>query len=182
MENVDVTPSSCVKSFVYQNFCGPHNNPLLQSFLLLRKSKSQKICDFHLINNLIKVFQYIALKVIKIKSILIHLSHFYNRPYSKMRENFGYHLIKPRYYDQPEGQDLFGKLVITNAYMVTFGAVWSTYDVLMITKPQGYFNTFSRFAYHTGPFMGMATAFTLTTYMANKFRGKDDTYVKLKYY
>lgn len=95
-----------------------------------------------------------------------------------MREHIGYHLIKPRYYDQPEGKDLFGKLVITNAYMGTVGVIWSTYDVLMLTKPQGYFNTFSRYAYHTGPFMGMATAFTLTTYLANKFRGKDDTYVK----
>lgn len=85
-------------------------------------------------------------------------------------------LIKHRYYDHPEGQDIFGKLIITNAYTGTVGVIWSTYDVLMITKPQGYFNTISRYAYHTGPALGMATAFTVTTYLATKFRGKDDTY------
>lgn len=85
--------------------------------------------------------------------------------------NLGSH----NYYDHPEGQDAFGKMVATNSYALTFGLGIAAYDVLMLTKPSGYLPTIGRFAYFTGPFMGMASAFTMTTLVANKMRGTDDT-------
>lgn len=83
-------------------------------------------------------------------------------------------ILNFQYYDHPEGHDAFGKLVATNKYAAATGIVWSTYEVLMIKKPQGYFQTVSQYAYWTAPLMGMATAFTLTTYAATNLRGKDD--------
>ncbi|XP_061388986.1 NADH dehydrogenase [ubiquinone] 1 alpha subcomplex subunit 11-like [Musca vetustissima] len=83
-------------------------------------------------------------------------------------------LSKTGYYDKPEGQDLFGKMVATNTYAATAGLAWSTVDVLMLTHPKGYLPTLARFAYNTGPMMGMASAFTLATYLSTNVRGKDD--------
>lgn len=83
-------------------------------------------------------------------------------------------LLKIQYYDKPEGQDAFGKMVATNRYALATGLVFSTYEVLFVSKPQGYIKTLGRFAYFTGPLMGMASAFTMTTYTANRLRGKDD--------
>ncbi len=83
-------------------------------------------------------------------------------------------LLKVQYYDKPEGQDFFGKIVSTNRHALAVGLVASTYDVLFLTKPQGYIKTIGRYGYFIGPFMGMATAFTVTTYAANRLRGKDD--------
>lgn len=85
--------------------------------------------------------------------------------------NLGSH----NYYDHPEGQDAFGKMVATNSYALTFGLGIAAYDVLMLSKPSGYLPTIGRFAYFAGPCMGMASAFTMTTLVANKIRGKDDT-------
>uniref|UniRef100_A0A1L8EBD7 NADH dehydrogenase [ubiquinone] 1 alpha subcomplex subunit 11 n=1 Tax=Haematobia irritans TaxID=7368 RepID=A0A1L8EBD7_HAEIR len=85
-------------------------------------------------------------------------------------------LSKAGYYDKPEGQDCFGKMVATNTYAATAGLAWSTVDVLMLSHPKGYLPTLARFAYNTGPMMGMASAFTLATYMATNVRGKDDRF------
>lgn len=85
-------------------------------------------------------------------------------------------LAKLQYYDHPEGQDAFGKMVATNRYALTFGLIASSYDVLMYTKPSGYAATLGRFAYITGPMLGMASAFTMTTLVATKVRGKCDTW------
>jgi NADH dehydrogenase (ubiquinone) 1 alpha subcomplex subunit 11 len=49
----------------------------------------------------------------------------------------------------------------------------------MYSRPQGYFNTISRFAHFTVPFVGMAAAFTATTCVATNFRHKND---KLNYF
>ncbi|XP_054738426.1 NADH dehydrogenase [ubiquinone] 1 alpha subcomplex subunit 11 [Anastrepha obliqua] len=87
--------------------------------------------------------------------------------------------LKSQYYDYPEGQDAFGKIVATNKYAASVGLAWSTCDVLMLSKPQGYLPTLGRFAYNTGPMMGMATAFTLATLVSTNVRGKDD---KLNYF
>lgn len=83
-------------------------------------------------------------------------------------------LLRARYYDHPDGEDAFGKIVATNKYALSAGLAWSMFDVLTLTKPQGYGPTLGRFAYNTGPLMGMATAFTLTTLTATNVRGKDD--------
>lgn len=86
-------------------------------------------------------------------------------------------ILKANYYDKPEGSDALGKIVATNKYAATVGMAWSTIDVLMLTKTQGYLPTLARFAYNTGPLMGMATAFTLVTYAATNARSKDDRYI-----
>ncbi|XP_001361907.2 NADH dehydrogenase [ubiquinone] 1 alpha subcomplex subunit 11 [Drosophila pseudoobscura] len=83
-------------------------------------------------------------------------------------------ILRSKYYDHPEGEDAFGKTVATNKYAVAAGLAWSTVDVLTLAKPKGYLPTLGRFAYNTGPLMGMATAFTLTTLAATNARGKDD--------
>lgn len=86
-------------------------------------------------------------------------------------------LLRSKYYDHPDGEDAFGKIVATNKYAVSAGVAWSMFDVLTLSKPQGYLPTLGRFAYNTGPLMGMATAFTLTTLVATNARGKDDKWV-----
>lgn len=83
------------------------------------------------------------------------------------------------YYDTPEGQDCFPKLWYTSKYAALAGLGVSTYDVLMYSRPQGYFQTVARFAHFTVPFVGMAAAFTATTCLANTMRHKDD---KLNYF
>ncbi|KAH8355124.1 hypothetical protein KR093_006420 [Drosophila rubida] len=86
--------------------------------------------------------------------------------------------LRSEYYDHPDGEDAFGKIVATNRHAIVAGLAWSTVDVLTLSKPRGYIPTIGRFAYNTGPLMGMATAFTLTTLAATNLRGKDD---KLNY-
>ncbi|XP_037821326.1 NADH dehydrogenase [ubiquinone] 1 alpha subcomplex subunit 11-like [Lucilia sericata] len=83
-------------------------------------------------------------------------------------------LVKAGYYDKPEGQDCYGKMLATNSYAAAAGLAWSTIDVLMLSHTKGYIPTMARFAYNIGPMMGMASAFTLTTYIATNARGKDD--------
>ncbi|CAD7076825.1 unnamed protein product [Hermetia illucens] len=83
--------------------------------------------------------------------------------------------LNSKYYDQPEGKDLSGKMIATNKAALTGGLIWSIYDVVLFSKPQGYLPTIGRIASITGPFMGIATAFTLGTYTATNVRGKDDT-------
>ncbi|KXJ79870.1 hypothetical protein RP20_CCG027597 [Aedes albopictus] len=85
-------------------------------------------------------------------------------------------LIKANYYDSPEGTNLFEKMVATNKYALAVGLGWSSIEVLMISKPKGVVPSLARYVYFTGPFMGMASAFTVGTYAATKLRGKDDTW------
>lgn len=84
-------------------------------------------------------------------------------------------LLKVQYYDKPEGQDAFGKMIAANRFALSAGLIFSTYEVLFVSKPQGYINTIGRYGYFIGPLMGMASAFTMTTYTAARLRGKDDT-------
>lgn len=56
------------------------------------------------------------------------------------------------------------------------GLATATYDVVLYSKPKGIPNIIGRYAFHTGPMMGIATAFTTVTYAATKFRGKDDAF------
>lgn len=83
-----------------------------------------------------------------------------------------------KYYDTPEGQDAFKKLGVTMKYAGAFGLAYSTLDVLTLSHPKGYGNVIGRYAYFTFPMLGMAAAFTTTTYIATNARGKDD---KLNY-
>lgn len=83
--------------------------------------------------------------------------------------------FKAQYYDKPDGEDVGGKMLATNRYALLAGLGWATTDCLFLSKPVGYAPTIARYIYFTAPFMGMASAFTITTYAATKVRGKDDT-------
>lgn len=83
-------------------------------------------------------------------------------------------LRRAGYYNHPEGEDALGKMIYINKYAFAIGLTWSSIEVLMISKPKGYAQTLGRFVYWTAPLMGMASAFTMTTYAATKLRGKDD--------
>lgn len=83
-------------------------------------------------------------------------------------------LPRGKYYDQPDGKDLYNKLLATNKYALITGLWYSTADTLLISKTKGYVPTIVRFAYNTIPLMGMASAFTVTTYAATNYRQKDD--------
>lgn len=83
-------------------------------------------------------------------------------------------LVKNQYYDKPDGQDYAGKMLVTNQYAAVTGLGIATYDVVLYTKPKGLSSIIGRYAFHVGPAMGMATAFTTVTYAATKLRGKDD--------
>ncbi|XP_062542978.1 uncharacterized protein LOC134210746 [Armigeres subalbatus] len=85
-------------------------------------------------------------------------------------------LIKANYYDSPEGVNLQEKMVATNKYALAAGLGWSSIEVLMISKPKGVMPSLARYVYFTGPFMGMASAFTVGAYASTKLRGKDDTW------
>lgn len=85
------------------------------------------------------------------------------------------YLFKQGYYDHPEGVDFLGKLVATNKYALFYGVLWSWNEVALHSKVKGFQRIAGRFIYFTGPFLGMATAFTTVTYGATKLRNKDDT-------
>lgn len=81
-----------------------------------------------------------------------------------------------KYYDTPMGQDSLKKLWITTKLAGTGGLAWSTIDVMLNSKPKGYLPTIGRYIYITGPFIGIAGAFSITANAAANFRGKDDTW------
>lgn len=88
-------------------------------------------------------------------------------------------LLRYKYYDTPEGQDIFSKTFVTSKYAAFAGLGMATYDVLMYSHPQGFAATAGRFAWYIGPMVGMATAFTVTSNIARNIRGKDD---KINYF
>lgn len=61
-------------------------------------------------------------------------------------------------------------------FQAVAGLTSATYDVVLYSKPKGIPNIIGRYAFHVGPMMGIATAFTTATYAATKFRGKDDSF------
>lgn len=84
-----------------------------------------------------------------------------------------------KYYDTPEGQDVFLKMWYTSKLAGITGLGVSTFDILFHSKPKGYYQTSARYAYYTLPFVGMAVAFTATTSVAQSIRKKDD---KINYF
>lgn len=82
--------------------------------------------------------------------------------------------MKAKYYDHPEGEDALGKVFATNRYAVCAALGVSTIDVLMVSHPKGYAPTLARYLFYGGPFIGMATAFTLGTFLFTRLREKDD--------
>lgn len=83
-------------------------------------------------------------------------------------------MLSYKYYDTPEGHDVFKKTIVTGKYAALAGLGIATMDVLMYSHPKGLFNTAYRYAYFIGPLVGMATAFTVTANCAQNIRGKND--------
>ncbi|XP_039759658.1 NADH dehydrogenase [ubiquinone] 1 alpha subcomplex subunit 11 [Pararge aegeria] len=88
-------------------------------------------------------------------------------------------MLSYKYYDTPEGHDVFKKTVVTGKYAALAGLGVGTLDVLMHSHPKGFFNTGFRYAFFIGPLVGMATAFTVTANYAQNVRGKND---KINYF
>ncbi|XP_030037310.2 NADH dehydrogenase [ubiquinone] 1 alpha subcomplex subunit 11 [Manduca sexta] len=88
-------------------------------------------------------------------------------------------LLNYKYYDTPEGHDIYKKTFVTSKYAFLTGLAAGSADVLMYSRPKGFVNTAGRMFYIIGPLVGMATAFTVTTNVAQNYRGKND---KLNYF
>lgn len=81
-------------------------------------------------------------------------------------------LLTYKYYDTPEGQDIFKKTFVTTKYAILSSLPVATFDVLLYSHPKGVFQTVMRYGTFLGPAISMATAFTLTTNIAQNVRGR----------
>lgn len=85
-------------------------------------------------------------------------------------------MLSYKYYDTPEGQDIYKKVFVTSKYAAITGLGVATFDVLMYSHPKGIFNTVNRYAFFMGPMVGMAAAFTVTANAAQNIREKNDVW------
>lgn len=82
---------------------------------------------------------------------------------------------KPQYYAKPDGEDLFGKVLATNRYAFLIGATAGLQDVVLYSKHlKGFQPNMGRVLFYVIPIVGMANAWTFTTFASTRFRGKDD--------
>ncbi|XP_056637483.1 uncharacterized protein LOC130445692 [Diorhabda sublineata] len=83
--------------------------------------------------------------------------------------------VKPyKYFDTPDGCDVFRKLwcVMKPATLTAFGI--GTFDVLAWSHPKGYLPTFGRYIYVGTPILGASATFVLVTNGVTSLRKKDD--------
>lgn len=83
-------------------------------------------------------------------------------------------LFDLRYYDKPDGEDLFGKMVYTNKVATYIGIGVATHDVLLYSHTKGYGATLGRYMWYFAPLCGIASAFTMGTFISTRMREKDD--------
>ncbi|CAH0401132.1 unnamed protein product [Chilo suppressalis] len=88
-------------------------------------------------------------------------------------------MLSYKYYDSPEGHDIYKKAFVTSKYAALSGFGAATFDVLMYSHPKGIINTAGRYLWYLGPLVGMASAFSVTANVAQNIRGKND---KLNYF
>ncbi|KAM3959434.1 NADH dehydrogenase (ubiquinone) B14.7 subunit [Aphomia sociella] len=88
-------------------------------------------------------------------------------------------MLNYKYYDTPEGSDIFKKTFVTSKYAALTGLAAASFDVLMFSHPKGFVNTVGRYGFFVGPLVGMAAAFTVTTNIAQNARDKND---KINYF
>ncbi|KAJ0174340.1 hypothetical protein K1T71_010486 [Dendrolimus kikuchii] len=84
-------------------------------------------------------------------------------------------LLSYKYYDTPEGQDIFFKTFACSKYALLAGITAGAYDTLMFSHPKGFVNTAGRFMWHIGPLVGMAAGFAVATNASQNIRGKNDS-------
>ncbi|XP_049877446.1 NADH dehydrogenase [ubiquinone] 1 alpha subcomplex subunit 11 [Pectinophora gossypiella] len=88
-------------------------------------------------------------------------------------------LFSYKYYDTPEGHDIYKKTFVASKYAALSGLTLASWDVLMFSHPKGFAQTVGRYGFFMGPMVGMAAAFTVTTNVAQNIRGKND---KINYF
>lgn len=88
-------------------------------------------------------------------------------------------LLKYKYYDTPEGQDIFLKTVALGKYAALAGVAAASLDVLMFSHPKGFAATAGRFGWYIGPLFGMAAGYVVTHNAVQNIRGKND---KINYF
>ncbi|XP_045776804.1 NADH dehydrogenase [ubiquinone] 1 alpha subcomplex subunit 11-like [Maniola jurtina] len=79
-----------------------------------------------------------------------------------------------KYYDTPDGCDVFKKVLVTSRYGAMAGLIMSTYDVLMYSHAIGFGPIMRRYAYHTIPLTLMGATFAGVTNTVLRMREKDD--------
>ncbi|XP_046971535.1 NADH dehydrogenase [ubiquinone] 1 alpha subcomplex subunit 11-like [Vanessa cardui] len=79
-----------------------------------------------------------------------------------------------RYYDTPDGCDVFKKILVTSRYGTIAGLILSTYDVLMYSHAVGLGPIMRRYAYHTVPLAMMGATFAVVANGVQLIREKDD--------
>lgn len=81
-----------------------------------------------------------------------------------------------RYFDTPEGQDIFKKLWVVIRPATLTGIAVSTVDVLCLPKNRSYLGIIGRYAFFTLPLVGLVSAFVITSNLAVTYRQKNDTW------
>lgn len=84
-------------------------------------------------------------------------------------------IYRQGYYDDPEGVNLFGKLVALNKYALMAGSFMAWGDICLVSKVTDYQRVIGKFCFWTYPFVTSATCFTVATYAATRIRRTDDT-------
>ncbi|XP_022920768.1 uncharacterized protein [Onthophagus taurus] len=79
-----------------------------------------------------------------------------------------------RYFDTPDGEDLFKKLWLVAKPAFFTGIFLSTADVLCFEKHKSYTQVAGRYAFITLPLVGIASTFVITSNLAAQQRKKDD--------
>merc|ERR1711970_1115982 len=84
--------------------------------------------------------------------------------------------IKMGYTDHPDGEQCFHKMLVCGKNAGLVGVVASTYDLLMISKPQGYVPAIGCYIRGTVPLAAAGVTFAVISCMATNLRHKNDYY------
>ncbi|XP_043279939.1 uncharacterized protein ND-B14.7 [Venturia canescens] len=83
-------------------------------------------------------------------------------------------LNKPRYYDTPEGQAPFEKIVACAKKAIVAGVFIGGLDCVWHTDAKNFGEVVNCMSYWVVPMVGMASTWASVTYISTKVRGKDD--------
>ncbi|GFY37934.1 uncharacterized protein TNIN_486911 [Trichonephila inaurata madagascariensis] len=78
------------------------------------------------------------------------------------------------FYATPDGQECLPKTYYYTKYGALGGAIFSIYEMALISKPQTLHSTLARFGRFTFPFAGMGFAFGASLCLLGQIRKKDD--------
>lgn len=78
------------------------------------------------------------------------------------------------YYDKPDGEDLFGKILVSAKMTTTVGVLAGVYDALARVKTNSALVQIITGLRPTLYTCGIGVVFASITYMSTRIRGKDD--------